>query len=154
MILRSRRLGILILAFVSLVMAKAIVPEISWDRLEGHDYMTGKSSQQVKMLLNNKVSITGYWVPIDMGEDYMSIKSFIMMPYTITCMHIPPPSPNQLIYVELKKSIPIQDDFYMLKVTGTLLLHGDMDAVYRMKGEEVIAVEEPITDPTPKVEHN
>ena len=51
-----------------------------------------------KSLVDKEVKIPGYVLPLDMfGRD---INSFLLVPYIGACIHVPPPAPNQIVYVE------------------------------------------------------
>lgn len=58
------------------------------------------STDVVEQVIGQRVSISGYIVPIDLNED-RSIKRFFLVPYYGACIHYPAPPPNQIIYVDL-----------------------------------------------------
>jgi hypothetical protein len=58
------------------------------------------------------------------------------MPYVPSCMHVPPPPPNQLILVKMKAGAKIQPSFYPIEITGKLTLEAnkDLESSYKMEG--------------------
>ncbi len=51
--------------------------------------------------LNNKiVSVPGFMVPLE--DDADEVTEFLLVPYAGACIHVPPPPPNQMIYVKLR----------------------------------------------------
>lgn len=43
-------------------------------------------------------------VPLEFGDDE-TVVSFFLVPYFGACLHLPPPPPNQIIYVESVKGV-------------------------------------------------
>jgi len=43
------------------------------------------------------VRIAGFVIPLDRADD--SVHEFLLLPYFGACIHVPPPPPNQIIYV-------------------------------------------------------
>lgn len=50
-----------------------------------------------------KIKIPGFVVPLDFEETQIS--EFFLVPYFGACIHVPPPPPNQIIYVKSQKGI-------------------------------------------------
>jgi len=46
------------------------------------------------------VKLPGYVLPLDF--DGTLVKSFLLVPYVGACIHVPPPPPNQIVFVQLK----------------------------------------------------
>lgn len=67
-----------------------------------------------------RVKVPGYIVPLDM-DGTGRVKTFFLVPYLGACIHVPPPPPNQIVYVILGKGgvrFGTLDEPYW--VTGTL----------------------------------
>jgi hypothetical protein len=92
--------------------------------------------------------IPGFIVPLERGEDG-SISEFFLVPYFGACIHVPPPPPNQIVYVKMRTgaSPHAMDDAQW--VTG--ILHASTKnsalgaAAYTLDGEMV----EPYRDTQP-----
>ena len=53
--------------------------------------------------LNNKiVSVPGFMVPLE--DDADEVTEFLLVPFAGACIHVPPPPPNQMIYVKLRRN--------------------------------------------------
>ena len=77
-------------------------------------------SYSVNPDLNNKdVKIPGFVVPLDTDKKGKLI-DFFLVPYFGACIHVPPPPPNQIVYVTMKKGVPLSSMQDAQWVTGTL----------------------------------
>ncbi|WP_340680951.1 DUF3299 domain-containing protein [Paraglaciecola sp.] len=69
--------------------------------------------------LNGKlVKIPGFVVPLE-GDNELTTE-FLLVPYFGACIHVPPPPPNQIVYVKFSKGVPISNLYDAVWVTGTL----------------------------------
>jgi uncharacterized protein len=64
------------------------------------------------------IKLPGYVLPLDF--DGTLVKSFLLVPYVGACIHVPPPPPNQIIYVQLKKGFESKELFDPVWVTGRI----------------------------------
>ena len=55
-------------------------------------------------VVGQKIQIDGFMVPLefDYGEG-LTVEEFVLVPDAGMCIHVPPPPPNQMIFVKLKK---------------------------------------------------
>ena len=65
-----------------------------------------------------RVRIGGYVVPLDF--EATNVKEFLLVPFVGACIHVPPPPPNQIIYVKTAKGFDVAGSFDPVYVTGTL----------------------------------
>lgn len=73
----------------------------------------------VRQELNGSiVKIPGFVIPLE-GDDKM-ITEFLLVPYFGACIHVPPPPPNQIIYVKFEKGAPIQQLWDVIYIVGKL----------------------------------
>ncbi|WP_413285868.1 DUF3299 domain-containing protein [Vibrio sp. MA40-2] len=73
----------------------------------------------VRQELNGSmVKIPGFVIPLE-GDDKM-VTEFLLVPFLGACIHVPPPPPNQLIYVRFKEGAPIQELWDVVYIVGTL----------------------------------
>lgn len=79
-------------------------------------YQQALSSARVISEMDGKaIRIPGFVVPIGFGED-ASITQFFLVPYFGACIHLPPPPPNQIIYVNYPQGFKpeaIYDPFWI-----------------------------------------
>jgi hypothetical protein len=67
------------------------------------------------------VKIAGYIVPIEYNDKQV-ITEFFLVPYCGACIHVPPPPPNQIIYVKHPKGFQLQELYMPFWVEGTIVL--------------------------------
>ncbi len=72
----------------------------------------------VSTLDGKRIRIGGYIVPLDF--DAKSVKEFLLVPFVGACIHVPPPPPNQIIYVKTTRGFKIKGLFDPVYVTGVL----------------------------------
>jgi len=104
-----------------------------------HESEAAKQSMigKVRNELNgSKVKIPGFVIPLE-GDD-KAVTEFLLVPYFGACIHVPPPPPNQIIYVKFKKGAPIQQLWDVVYVVGTLqtqhISHDMAEAGYLLEG--------------------
>lgn len=77
------------------------------------------SFRAIKELNGLKVKIAGYIVPVEVdGDSQMS--EFFIVPYFGACIHVPPPPPNQIVYVKMDKGIALDSIYEAYWVTGRM----------------------------------
>lgn len=57
-----------------------------------------RRAPMVETLEGVYAKLPGFVVPLEMEDD--KVTSFFLVPYFGACIHTPPPSPNQMVYVE------------------------------------------------------
>ena len=78
----------------------------------------GAAPAIVPELDGKRVRIGGYVVPLDF--EATNVKEFLLVPFVGACIHVPPPPPNQIIYVKSAKGFDVQGSFDPVYVTGTI----------------------------------
>ena len=68
-----------------------------------------------RSLDGKRVRLAGYTTPVGFAEDETR---FLLVPELGACIHVPPPPPNQIVYVEKAANTP--EMFAAVWVTGTL----------------------------------
>jgi hypothetical protein len=121
------------------------IPATGWDRLLPqnerdhfsltpppplHDYLsadeaaTQNGSAAVNPALEGAtIRLPGYIVPLQMTADGL-VNEFFLVPYVGACIHVPPPPPNQMVYIELEKAMALTSLYEAYWVTGTVHTHG------------------------------
>jgi len=109
------------------------VPESERGQLAGgapapiHDYLGegGPAAAQAMTFNVNKeldganVKLPGFIVPLDVGKDGM-VSEFFLVPYFGACIHVPPPPPNQIVYVKMQQGIALDSIYEAYWVTGKM----------------------------------
>lgn len=81
--------------------------EVDWRLLGEMDYISNKASVELQSLDQKKVKIPGFVVPLE--DNMQKIEEFLLVPTPQACIHVPPPPPNQMVYVKMKtaENIPM-----------------------------------------------
>ncbi len=69
-------------------------------------------------LNGSTVKIPGFVIPLEGDEN--TVTEFLLVPYFGACIHVPPPPPNQIIYVKFPEGAPVQQLWDVIYVTGTI----------------------------------
>jgi uncharacterized protein len=117
-----------------------------------HDYLSedGPSMKQtgssatVTRFNGSRVKVPGFVVPITLSKQGV-VGEFLLVPYYGACIHIPPPPPNQIIYVKLLTPMSITTIWEPYWVTGVLSTTRKdtrmASAAYSIAGEKLEAYE-------------
>ena len=145
--------GLLLLTITACQVAAVEPVELFWEDLVPKDYIApetsinheGSMTQQsldapVVSGLNGKlVKIPGFVVPLE-GDSELTTE-FLLVPYFGACIHMPPPPPNQIVYVKFSNGVPIANLYDAVWVSGTLTTatwKGDLATVgYSLTGISV-----------------
>lgn len=91
---------------------------VSWMTLVKLDYETGTYPEELGKLNGTTVQVPGYVVPLHTEGN--EILELTLVPQFGMCIHIPPPPPNLMVYVKLKKGVNFQDVYARpIWITGT-----------------------------------
>ncbi|MFO1427932.1 MAG: DUF3299 domain-containing protein [Steroidobacteraceae bacterium] len=112
-----------------------LVPKDARSRFAGtppapiHDYLGegGPAAMQVLDFSTNaeldgaEVRLPGFIVPLDVGKDG-KVSEFFLVPYFGACIHVPPPPPNQIVFVKMKQGIALDSIYEAYWITGRMSL--------------------------------
>jgi uncharacterized protein len=84
------------------------------------------------------VKIAGYLLPLEYSEEGNT--QFLLVPYVGACIHVPPPPPNQIAFVELKNKFQIKELYTPVYLTGTIRTKSSSKALNLVDGSADIAV--------------
>jgi hypothetical protein len=74
-----------------------------------------------KSLEGATVRLPGFIVPLEAVKGGV-VSEFLLVPYFGSCIHVPPPPPNQIVYVHLSRHTVIESIYDAYWVTGKLHL--------------------------------
>jgi uncharacterized protein len=81
------------------------------------------------------VRLPGFVVPFEFAPG-QRIREFLLVPYFGACIHLPPPPPNQIVYVTAENAVTLANLWSPVWVEGTLRtaknLNGLGDAAYTL----------------------
>ncbi len=148
-----RRLVIVFFCFICCgfyVFAESSI-ELTWDALASVDVDQELAAQDIVKFDQQSVYIAGFIVPLDFGDDFYTVTELLLVPDPLSCIHVPPPPPNQMVHVVLEKAIPVDMDLRGVQITGIFQLtqdHTDYgDIYYKLIGKEAIALDIDYEDP-------
>lgn len=114
-----------------------------------HDYLSGESGPAAAQSMTYKVNqeldgvnvkLPGFIVPLDLDADNRVVE-FFLVPYFGACIHVPPPPPNQIVFVRLEDGIALDSMYEAYWITGKMSVEGKKTrlgaAAYTLAGEKV-----------------
>jgi len=133
-------LVVLCSSLFSITVSHANPKEIGWDDLIPWTAVLDPSEVKFNEKLNNKeVKIPGYIIPLE--YEGLDIKTFLLVPYVGACIHVPPPPPNQIVYVDTATAWESVDWWEPVYVTGTIKIESRQMEFFEMVdiGYEILA---------------
>ncbi len=98
------------------------------------------SFRTIKAFDKQKVRLAGYVVPVEQSADG-KVSEFFFVPYFGACIHMPPPPPNNIVYVKMKEPVADADMFAAYWLEGTLKIerfnHDIAATAYTMDGDQL-----------------
>lgn len=74
--------------------------DVDWRLLGELDYISGNASNELKSLDGKTVKVPGFMVPLE--DNMRKVSEFLLVPSPQACIHVPPPPPNQMVYVKME----------------------------------------------------
>jgi hypothetical protein len=115
---------------------------VNWQTLQTLDSSIPLEKQKsaAQQLDGKVVSIPGFMVPLE--DDSDQVTEFLLVPYAGACIHVPPPPPNQMVYVKMNTSSKVKVTFTdpivvtgQLKISTVVSPYGDVS--YDLVGQTV-----------------
>ena len=107
-----------------------------------------------KKIIGKSIKLYGFMVPLEMDyHEDLIVNEFILVPSAGMCIHVPPPPPNQMIFVKMAQSIPLDMDYRGISITGKLVIAKSKNGVYGYKLAGVSAKEANIEYDDPLLEY-
>lgn len=98
------------------------------------------STRVVEEFDGKSIRLPGFIVPITFNDD-REVTQFFIVPYFGACIHVPPPPPNQIVFVEYAKGMELEnlyDPFWISGVLSTTLTENEIaTSAYALKAEKV-----------------
>jgi len=100
-------------------------------------YQQALISKNVKAIVNNApIRIPAFVVPLEFDDD-QNVTQFFMVPYFGACLHLPPPPPNQTIFVHYPQGLKLEslyDAYWISGIIKTSLVENETaTAAYTME---------------------
>ena len=124
---------------------------VTWSDLRKLNYKTGEMPESIRKLMGKPIKIPGFAVPLEGDDGFEYVKEFLLVPTFGACIHVPPPPPNQVIYVILDKPVYFEKLMYAVWVSGIVeigeyFIEGssdfgqqtyDTETTYLLRGQKV-----------------
>ncbi len=82
-------------------------------------------------VLGKKIRIDGFMVPLDFDYgEALTVEEFVLVPDAGMCIHVPPPPPNQMIFIKLKKPEKVRYMYQPIAVEGVLINTAPIEEIY------------------------
>ncbi|MDP5141926.1 DUF3299 domain-containing protein [Rheinheimera baltica] len=98
------------------------------------------SAKVVEKYNNTKVRVPGFIVPLEFDSE-QNVTSFFLVPYFGACIHVPPPPPNQIIFVSGAKNLKADMIYSPFWISGTLttevMTHDLGQSAYSIKADTI-----------------
>lgn len=75
--------------------------ELDWRDLAELEYTTGEAPEKLKQQDQKEIRIPGFMVPLE--DNQKEVTEFLLVPSPQACIHVPPPPPNQMVYVHMEE---------------------------------------------------
>jgi hypothetical protein len=111
--------------------------EVTWPVLSqlSRDYVP----DLVKNLGEKEIKIAGFVVPLT--DNFNQIREFLLVPDPMSCIHVPPPPPNQMVLVNLEQPMNSQLAYGPVWVKGKFHVKSYESSFgtveYRIDGDQV-----------------
>ena len=91
----------------------------------------------VSELEGQMVRMPGYALPLEYSES--GVKEFLLVPYIGACIHVPPPPPNQIVFVRLDREFMAEDLYTPVWITGRMSIQQASRSLSLVDGQSNIA---------------
>lgn len=140
------RVASLLLAVLAAALAQSAPRPIDWIELvpaeeratfdpappaPAHDYLLGEEGglaarQPLDYRVNRElegqeIRIPGFVVPLELDEAGR-VTEFFLVPYFGACIHVPPPPPNQIVYVRMPQGIELKSMYSAYWISGRMVV--------------------------------
>lgn len=136
-----RILAVVALLCCPLVEAAGPLRDLTWGEMMPAGPLAGSPAAPVASLDGETVRLPGFIVPLESDEGGL-ISEFLLVPYFGACIHLPPPPPNQIVYVTLEKPFDLVSMQQPYWIEGTMLVQGYSSevaaTVYTIRADRIL----------------
>ncbi len=113
------------------------IPQLKKAGIDINELMAKRKILQtaiVEELNGQRVRMPGYLLPLEVSAT--KVTEFLLVPYIGACIHVPPPPPNQIIYVKIgqDKSYKTKNLYEPVWVTGVIAAKSMEKELYLVDG--------------------
>lgn len=85
-------------------------------------YQQALASTKVRQEYDKQnIKIPGFIVPLEF-DDNLIVTEFFLVPFFGACIHVPPPPPNQIIYIQFEQGIRLDNMYDPFYIEGKLII--------------------------------
>ena len=127
--------------------AYSFVPDtgVTEEMMENEDFLKKVEEAGLTIndkLLGKKIQIDGFMVPLDFDYgEALTVEEFVLVPDAGMCIHVPPPPPNQMIYVKLRKPEKVRFMYQPIVIEGILKntppIENVYNSIYEIEAESI-----------------
>ena len=97
-------------------------------------------------VVGKKIRIDGFMVPLDFDYgEALTVEEFVLVPDAGMCIHVPPPPPNQMIFVKLSKPERVRFMYQPIAIEGILKntppIKNVYNSIYEVTAEKIEDIE-------------
>lgn len=115
---------------------------LEWPLLKELDPESKAPSAAARAFNNTRVTISGFMVPLE--DKQQKVMEFLLVPAPMSCIHVPSPAPQQIIYVIAEKAKDVAVTLGAVQVTGTFYVAGNTtpttSSLYTMEADKVVVI--------------
>lgn len=105
-----------------------------WERVNETRARHKKESTRVNESLDGKtVKMPGYVLPLE--TEGTAVREFLLVPFVGACIHVPPPPPNQMVFVQAAQPYESEALFEPVWVEGVLTVAAGTHSLSLVDGE-------------------
>ena len=97
-----------------------------------------QSRGMVAELEGQLVRLPGYALPVEFSEG--GVTEFFLVPYVGACIHVPPPPPNQMVFVQLDEEFTVDGLYTPVWITGRMSVGETTKSLSYVDGERDVSV--------------
>ena len=115
--------------------------DVKWllSQVEGViDHYTRQATETNPEMEEERVKLRGYVLPL--AQTKKQVSAFLLVPFIGACVHVPPPPPNQMVYVNLPQPIDDPGVFAKVWLEGTIYSQFSSHSFFRVDGEQQVDV--------------
>lgn len=120
------------------------VPTLLSQADEAQTYWDQQSQSTNSRLTGAAVQLSGYMLPLTWNAENR-ITEFLLVPYVGACIHVPPPPPNQIVYIRPAQALTAIGVFTPVTVEGLLQAQAASYELFRVDGSRSVAVSYALT---------
>ena len=95
---------------------------------------------------DKSIQLSGYVLPLTWNQAE-HVTEFLLVPYVGACIHVPPPPPNQIVYIQPEQALAVPGLFTPVVVEGHLRSHPATYDVFQVDGSRPVDVSYALTLP-------